>query len=307
MLNGSLSFALLLAFSVTVSAAFSTPVSASENICGPITPVEEQILKLQIENDNLIMKIKQIESMKTIPFERLRHKKAQRLKEIAADVKLQRQSTNDFEGFVKWMSSNLAGYNRYIQAGSYAAVIAKMLPIPYAGQASIFTKFIAQFTIALNAASVSITNYQNSSQRFIVMAESIDMSKPLDEKIVAETAQFADLHLAKDMNNVQTKLAMLSDLSAGALSFMESLNHYVSSTDEYWNKMKGVFKKDIDLKEKSFISESTNSLKIQADRFNGRLRIFEELGKKETASVKALTVYDELETEAVSPQQQISR
>ena len=139
------------------------------------------------------------------------------------------------------------------------------------------------------------------------MAESIDMSKPLDEKIVAETAQFADLHLAKDMNNVQTKLAMLSDLSAGALSFMESLNHYVSSTDEYWNKMKGVFKKDIDLKEKSFISESTNSLKIQADRFNGRLRIFEELGKKETASVKALTVYDELETEAVSPQQQISR
>ena len=307
MLNGSLSFALLLAFSVTVSAAFSTPVSASENICGPITPVEEQILKLQIENDNLIMKIKQIESMKTIPLERLRQKKAQRLKEIAADVKLQRQSTNDFEGFVKWMSSNLAGYNRYIQAGSYAAVIAKMLPIPYAGQASIFTKFIAQFTIALNAASVSITNYQNSSQRFIVMAESIDMSKPLDEKIVAETAQFADLHLAKDMNNVQTKLAMLSDLSAGALSFMESLNHYVSSTDEYWNKMKGVFKKDIDLKEKSFISESTNSLKIQADRFNGRLRIFEELGKKETASVKALTVYDELETEAVSPQQQISR
>jgi len=307
MLNGSLSFALLLAFSVTVSAAFSTPVSASENICGPITPVEEQILKLQIENDNLIMKIKQIESMKTIPFERLRQKKAQRLKEIAADVKLQRQSTNDFEGFVKWMSSNLAGYNRYIQAGSYATVIAKMLPIPYAGQASIFTKFIAQFTIALNAASVSITNYQNSSQRFIVMAESIDMSKPLDEKIVAETAQFADLHLAKDMNNVQTKLAMLSDLSAGALSFMESLNHYVSSTDEYWNKMKGVFKKDIDLKEKSFISESTNSLKIQADRFNGRLRIFEELGKKETASVKALTVYDELETEAVSPQQQISR
>ena len=307
MLNGSLSFALLLALSVTVSAVFTTPAIASEDTCGAITPVEEQILKLQIENDNLIMKIKQIESMKTIPFERLRQKKAQRLKEIAADVKLQRQSTNDFEGFVKWMSSNLAGYNRYIQAGSYAAVIAKMLPIPYAGQASIFTKFIAQFTIALNAASVSITNYQNSSQRFIVMAESIDMSKPLDEKIVAETAQFADLHLAKDMNNVQTKLAMLSDLSAGALSFMESLNHYVSSTDEYWNKMKGVFKKDIDLKEKSFISESTNSLKIQADRFNGRLRIFEELGKKETASVKALTVYDELETEAVSPQQQISR
>lgn len=302
MSNGSRLFALLLVFSATVSAPFTTPVIASEDACGPITPAEEQMIKLQIENEALTLKIRQIESVKSIPLVRLRQKKAQRLKEIAADVKLQRQSTSDFEGFVKWMSANLAGYNRYIQAGSYAAVIAKMLPIPYAGQASIFTKFIAQFTIALNAASVSITNYLNSSQRFIVMAESIDVAKPLDDKLLTETAQFADLHLLKDMNDVQTKLATLSDLSAGALSFLGSLNHYVSGTDEYWNKMKGVFKKDIDLKEKSFISESTNGLKIQADRFNGRLRSFEELGKKETASVKALTVYDELATEIASSQ-----
>lgn len=303
MINVSNSLALLLAFSATMSIAVTTPASASQDTCGPTSPTEEQILKLQIENDTLNFKIRQIESVKSIPLERLRQKKAQRLKEIAADVKLQRQSTNDFEGFVKWMSANLAGYNRYIQAGSYAAVIAKMLPIPYAGQASIFTKFIAQFTIALNATSVSITNYLNSSHRFIAMTESIDMNKPLDDKLVSETAQFADLHLIKDMNDVHTKLATLSDLSAGALSFLESLNHYVSSTDEYWNKMKGVFKKDIDLKEKSFISENTNSLKIQADRFNGRLRSFEELGNKETASVKALKVYDELSEETASPQQ----
>lgn len=299
MLNGSRLIAFILIFStITVSA----PVIASEDVCGPITPAEEQMLKLQIENEALTLKIRQIESVKSIPLDCLRQKKAQRLKEIAADIKLQRQSTSDFEGFVKWMSANLAGYNRYIQAGSYAAVVAKMLPIPYAGQASIFTKFIAQFTMALNAASVSITNYLNSSQKFIVMAESIDVAKPLDEKPLSEAAQFADRQLLKDMNDAQAKLATLSDLSAGALSFLESLNHYVSGTDEYWNKMKGVFKKDIDLKEKSFISESTNGLKIQADRFNGRLRNFEELGKKETASVKALTVYDELATEVASSQ-----
>lgn len=302
MSNGSRLFALLLVFSVTVSAPFTTPVIASEDACGPITPAEEQMLKLQIENEALTLKIRQIENVKSIPLVRLRQKKAQRLKEIAADVKLQRQSTSDFEGFVKWMSANLAGYNRYIQAGSYAAVIAKMLPIPYAGQASIFTKFIAQFTIALNAASVSITNYLNSSQKFIAMTEAIDPAKAPDEKAVTDAAIFADQRLLKDMNDAQLKLAALSDLSAGALSFLESLNHYVSGTDEYWNKMKGVFKKDIDLKEKSFISESTNGLKIQADRFNGRLRSFEELGKKETASVKALTVYDELATEIASSQ-----
>jgi hypothetical protein len=59
-----------------------------------------------------------------------------------------------------------------------------------------------------------------------------------------------------------------------------------------------VFRKDVDPKEKSYISESTNSLKLQAGRFNSKLKIFEELGKKETASVKSLAVYDELSLEA---------
>jgi hypothetical protein len=279
-------------FGVTV------PAFTAENCCGPLIQTEEQILKLQKDNDLLIQKIKQFESVKAIPFEQLRRKKALRLKEIAVEVKSQRQSTSDFEGFVKWMSANLAGYNRYIQAGSYAAVVARMLPIPYAGQASIFTKFVAQFTVALNAASVSITNYLNTSQKFIAMTESIDPQNASDEKAVSEAAQFADHKLLKDMNDAQLKLATVSDLSSGALSFLESLNHYISGTDEYWNKMKGVFKKDIDPKEKSYISESTNNLKTQAGRFNGRLKVFEELGNKETSGVKALAVYDELSLEA---------
>jgi hypothetical protein len=286
-----------------ISTLFASTVNAADNACGPVSPAEEQFIQLQIEKEALLLRIKQLETVKSIPLERLRQKKAQRLKEIAADVKLQRQATSDFEGFVKWMSANLAGYNRYIQAGSYAAVIARMLPIPYAGQASIFTKFVAQFTVALNAASVSINNYLNSSQKFIAMAEAIDPAKTADDKATTDAAVFADQKLLKDMNDAQFKLAALSDLSAGALSFLESLNHYVSGTDEYWNKAKGLFKKDVDPKEKSFISESTSSLKAQADRFNGRLRNFEELGKKETASVKALAVYDELAAEAASLKQ----
>jgi len=276
----------------------SVPASSAENSCSQLTPTGEQNLKLQQDNELLTQKIKQLESVKAIPVERLRRKKALRLKEIAVEVKSQRQSTSDFEGFVKWMSANLAGYNRYIQAGSYAAVVARMLPIPYAGQASIFTKFVAQFTVALNSASVSITSYLDSSQKFIAMTDAIDPQKTLDEKAVSEAAQFADHKLLKDMNDAQLKLATVSDLSSGALSFLESLNHYVSGTDEYWNRMKGVFKKDIDPKEKSYISESTNNLKTQAGRFNSRLKVFEELGNKETAGVKALAVYDELSFEA---------
>ncbi|HEY3306846.1 MAG TPA: hypothetical protein VGJ93_00175 [Desulfuromonadaceae bacterium] len=245
----------------------------------------------------LQQRIAELEARKVVTVERLHQKKILRLKEITSDVKLQRLSTSDFERFVTWMSANLAGYNRYIQAGSYAALLAKMLPIPYAGQASIFTKFISQFTVALNAASVSINNYHNSSQKFIALTDAIDPLKA-DEKKIQEAADFAERQLLKDMTDAQSKLAMISDLSAGALSFLESLNHYVSGTDEYWNKMKGVFKKDIDPKEKSYISESTGNLRTQAERFNKKLLSFEALGKKETVSVKSLTVYDELAAEA---------
>jgi len=275
----------------------SAGVHAEENVCGPTTPNEEQMFNLQLENEGLKLKVKQLEAVKAISLERLHQKKVQRLREIAADVKTQRQTTSDFEGFVKWMSANLAGYNRYIQAGSYAAVVARMLPIPYAGQASIFTKFIAQFTVALNSASVSVTNYLNSSQRFISLVDAIDPAKPLDEKALAEASRYADQKLLKDMNDAQAKLATVADLSSGALSFLESVNHYANGTDEYWNKVKGLVKKDIDPKEKSFLSESTNNLKTQANRFNGKLRAFEDITKKEAASVKSLAVYDELSAE----------
>jgi hypothetical protein len=279
-------------------ALLHAPVHAEENACGPMTPSEEQLVALRQENAMLTLKIKRLEAVACIPSEHLRQKKTQRLLEIAANVKTQRQTTSDFQGFVTWMSNNLAGYNRYIQAGSYAAVIGRMLPIPYAGQASIFTKFIAQFTVALNASSVSVSHYLASSKKFITMTEQIESSKAADDKAVMEAARFADQQLLKDMNDAQTKLATVSDLSSGALAFLGSLNHYISGTDEYWNKAKGIFRKDVDPKEKSFISESTNNLKTQADRFNCKLKSFEELGKKETASVKALAVYDELTYEA---------
>ncbi len=278
-----------------------SPSLSAENSCGPMTPAEEQLVKLTQENEQLTSKLKELQVNKSIPVERLRQIKATRLKEIATAARIQRQSTADFEGFVKWMSANLAGYSKYIQAGSYAAVVARVLPIPYAGQASVFTKFVAQFTLALNAASVSINNYLGSSQKFIAMANAIDTTKPLDDKTLSEAATFADQKMLKDMGDAQQKLATVSDLSSGALSFLESLNHYVSSTDEYWNKAKGVFKKDVDPKEKSFISESTSSLKSQADRFNGKLKMFEETGRKQITSVKALAVYDELAAEAVTP------
>lgn len=293
----NIKFYLLLTAAIIFSLAVPVTPCQAENSCGPMTPAEEQTLKLLQEHSLLSLRVQELEARRGVPEERLIQKKIMQLKEIAADAKLQRQSMEDFQGFVSWMNQNLAGFTKYIKAGSYAAVVGRMLPVPYAGQASVFTKFAAQFTVALNNASVSINSYLVTSQKYIVMVDAIDSSKTLDQKCVADASNFSDTVLLKDMNDTQTKLATVSDLSSGALSFLESLNHYMSGTDEYWNKAKGMFRKDVDPKEKSFISESTNSLKNKAVTFNGKLRNFEEITRKQNSRVKSLAVYDELLSE----------
>lgn len=283
-----------------LAALLTGNVFASEEPHPPQTIADEQTLKLRQEVDSLNARVKELTQQPVITAESLRQKKIQRLREIAADVRLQRQATGDFQGFVTWMSTNLAGYNRYILAGSYAAVVARVLPIPYAGQASIFTKFVAQFTMALNNASLAINTYLNSSQKFIAMVDAINPDKPVDPKTVIEASNYADQQLLKSMNDAQLKLATVADLSSGALSFLDALDHYMSSSDEYWNKAKGLFRKDVDPKEKSFVSESSSNLKSQAARFNGKLKTFEELGHKQTMRIKSLTVYDELLVETAA-------
>jgi hypothetical protein len=283
---------------LVLSLLFISYASAEENSCGPTTQSEEQSIKLSQDIISLSAHIQELEQQPVITPERLRQKKIQRLKEIAAEVRQQRQATGDFQGFVTWMSTNLAGYNKYILAGSYVAVAARVLPIPYAGQASIFTKFVAQFTVALNNASLAINTYLNSSQKFISMVDAIDPARQIDQKAVFEASNYADNHLLKNMNDAQVKLATVADLSSGALSFLDALDHYMSSSDEYWNKAKGLFRKEVDPKEKSFVSESSSSLKSQAAKFNLKLKNFEEIGHKQAMKVKSLAVYDELMAEA---------
>jgi hypothetical protein len=268
------------------------------------TPSPEILLKqkddalsaLQRDNAILQQKVRAMEGIPRIGKEELALKSCRRLQEIAADVRIQRQSMADFENFVKWMTANLNGYSKYIEAGSVVAGFARVLPIPYAGQASVLTKFISQGVLSLNAASVSIARYLETSRQFISRVESIHQAGQQgrsDE--IADVARFADERLLKDMNDVRAKLAAISELSSSTLSFLESLNHYVGSTDEYWNKTKSfITKSEADKKEKSYLSQSIQNLKNGAGKFNARLKIFEDSAKRDEPLVKSLGTYDEL-------------
>lgn len=254
---------------------------------------EEAILVLAKENALLQERLKTLEGC-SITSADLAARNCRRLKEVAADIRLQRQGMADFEGYVKWMSGNVAGYSKYLSAGSVAAGFAKVLPIPYAGQASVFTKFVSNAAISLSAASLSINKYLATSQLFLARTDALDPNKEVNPLVVSELVRFADQELLKGMIEVQERLVSTSELTTSSLSFLESLNHYVGSTDEYWLKTKSLLKSGDDKKEKSFLSESTTSLRNKAQVFNGKFKLFDETVKKDAPLIKALVAYDDL-------------
>jgi hypothetical protein len=258
----------------------------------PEKPADAAIVALAKENALLQEKLKTLEGC-SISSTTLATKNCRRLKDVAADIRVQRQGMADFEGYVKWMSTNIAGYSKYLSAGSVAAGFAKVLPIPYAGQASVFTKFVSNAAISLGAASVSINKYLATSQQFLNRADALDPAKGVSPQEVSELVRFADQELLKEMTEVQERLTSTAELSASSLSFLESLNHYMGSTDEYWTKTKSLLRSD-DKKEKSFLSESTSSLRNRALAFNGKFKKFEETIKRDAPLIKSLVAYDDL-------------
>lgn len=276
-------------------APLAPPVTSPVPAAAAAVPADQStqaIALLSKENALLQERIKALESC-SITSTELAARNGKRIKDIAADVRLQRQGLADFEGHVKWMSGHVAGYSKYLSAGSVAARFAKMLPIPYAGQASLFTKFVSDAAQSLTAASVSINKYLGTSQQFLAKADALDPNRPSYAQEVSELSRFADQDLLKGMLEVQERLVTTGQLTTSALSFLESLNHYVGSTDEYWNKTKALLSSD-DKNEKSFLSESTTALKNKAQAFNGKFILFDQTVKKTQPQIKALVAYDDL-------------
>lgn len=229
----------------------------------------------------------------------LQQRKLAKFHQVMDDIKAQRALIADFEHYAAWMNSNLAAYNRYIQAGSAAAAITRFLPIPYAGQAAVFSKFVAQFSQTLGTASKSLDNYLQISQQVLTQAARLDPAHP-DSKSLADVHALADANLLKSMYEANQQLKNVADLSSGAQAFLVGLSNYLATGDEYLHKVKGVFKKEAAQHEKSFLTENISNLKTQTELFNSRLKNFEILGGRISTTVKSLSVYDELAAETAT-------
>lgn len=100
-------------------------------------------------------------------------KRFNRLRALAKSVNGQRDSMLEFDGYVKWMGGTLSSYSKYVEAGSFAAGFARLLPVPYAGQAGQFSKFVAHFALSLSSTSVAVKQYLDSSQQFLAGVEAL--------------------------------------------------------------------------------------------------------------------------------------
>jgi hypothetical protein len=273
------------------------PLCAADSSLVLSSPDQQILLKdapVQVDKP-LFDCLKTLNTEKVLTLEMLDQKRFSRLKEIARSVSNQRESMLEFDGYVKWMGGTLSSYSRYVEAGSFAANFARLLPIPYAGQAGQLSKFAAHFALSLSGTSLAVKQYLASSQQFMIRVDALGPVGKGKENEMAALAFYADQQLSRDMLDLQTRLATTSELSASALSFLFSLQQYLGSTDEYWQKTKSlVGKKEFDKAEKGALAGSIDGLKSRAEEFNKRLKIYEENVSKTMPQIAALVAYDEL-------------
>lgn len=249
---------------------------------------------LHEENVRLQEKVRQLESAPTLTVDSLTQKRFQRLQELAKETRAQRTAMTDFSGFVTWMTDSLAGYKRYVEAGSVAAGFARLLPIPYAGQAGMFAKFVSHFALSLSEASAAINRYSVNSQQFLKQVDALGTSPVGKGKEIAELTRFADAQLLKDMGDVRAKLGTTAELSTSTLAFLEGLHQYLGAGDEYFAKTKAFLTRKEEKVDKGYLTASIEGLKGRAGSFNAKLKGFDESVRRSSPLVQSLSAYDEL-------------
>lgn len=217
---------------------------------------------------------------------------------IAAQVRLQRSTMADFSSFVSWLSGNLEGYHKYLQASTVAANIVKILPIPYAGQASLFTKFVTQAVVSLNTASSSINRYLITSQNYLSRHDAIEKSGHPSPEEIASLSLLAQDQLLRDTSELQRQLASTGEIATSVLSFLEVVNSYLKNADQYWAKTKSfVSRNDQVAKENGYLAGSIAGLHDRAALFAGKMKTFKDLGVNNEKAVHTARVYDDLAKE----------
>lgn len=262
----------------------------------PVAQATLDTAALKAELATMQTRITELERTPRLSAVELAQRNRQLLAELAGQVRAQRQTMHEFSGFVTWLSGSLEGYNRYLQASAVAANLIRVLPIPYAGQASMFTKFAAQGVVSLNSTSASISHYLHSSQQFLTRYDALEkQGGAVTATELSGLIAFAAGPLQKDTADLQQRLSATAELSTAVLGFLEGVNGYLGSADQYWSKTKAFVTRNEDAaREKGYLAGSIAGLRSRAGQFAGRLQAFSDLSRKNEPQLRTLQVYDRL-------------
>lgn len=232
-------------------------------------------------------------SLPCLPLTTLHDQRRLLHSDLAQQLAEQRAQVAAFETYAHWLKTNLGNYDRYIQAGSTAAAVSRFLPIPYAGQAAVFSKVLAQFSASLTSTSQALSSYHTEAKKLQAKLE-LCTSRNLNIQECNKGIQFAETTFLPAMEHTRNELTRVSELTGSTLAFLQGLHTYLTTGDAYMSKVKGVFKKEDKDKEASFISAQVKSLSQQAHQFSGRLTSFKQQGDAISMSVRTDVVYQNL-------------
>lgn len=219
----------------------------------------------------------------SIAQEQLEQKTAQFAAQISANLKEQKSGFAEFENFLRWMSGSLTGYEKALHTSAQIAAVTKFLPIPYAGQASGFAKFAANFTLQLSNAGGALQKMQDAAQKYQKLLGEYE-ANPTSANL-SNCIKFADETLVPTIHDTAEKLEKIGQMSASMLGFLGAIDGYLQNADEMLGRAKSLLGGDVTA-DRAQMQQKSGLLRSKLDIFDKRCKALQELAKKESQLAK---------------------
>jgi len=219
------------------------------------------------------------------------------LARVAASLRTDAKSMDDFSGFINGMKGNVDNYASMIESSVYLTNVVRFLPIPYAGEVSNSAKLVSKTLLHLNSAAVGLDRYRKSSATFLEGFDKLDPNTATAAEL-SKLALFADTQLLCDEQNLQISLQKISSSATAIAAAAQSISDAIDSTGDYVNHAKGFvgFSKS-QSKEKVRVEESRDSFKSRLALLSKKIAALEHSADTQRESISKARIYAELSTQ----------
>lgn len=192
----------------------------------------------------------------------------------AAALRDDGRTVDDFGGFITAMKASVADYADMIKASAYLSNVVRVLPIPYAGEASTATKLASNTLLHLGNAAAALDRYKKSSAAFLYDFDRLDRATATPEQI-ARLAAFADDTVMNDARDLQTAMGRIASATAGMATAAQTVSRAMETTGDYLDQAKNLVGMQPSPKEKARAAADRDSFKARLIQLNQKIAALE--------------------------------